>query len=408
MILRRVFGATVLAIGIIALLTGCARGEAVAASRQTPASNDALAVTRGSFQSRILLTGELKAEDAVQLIAPNANIFPLEVRWVAEDGIEVSQGDLVVEFDASQLAANLDDMFIRALEAESELESERARVAAEINEAEVELERQRAENAKARLDAEVPAELRSGREHQMSQLNLKRAELELEGIERRLKNARESGTNDIELRNIEVRKAYNEVERAEASIGKLTLKAPRDGILILGENFREGRPLRPGDTVFPGMLAAQLPDLATLGVEGRLFDVDDERVAAGQLVTARLDAFPDRAYTGRVVEVEEIADQADGRSLRRFFTVRITLDQVDPELMRPGMSVKVVIEDEPEDGVLLVPRACLDFDGDTPRAVLTGGRRVDVELGPCDAFHCRLESGLEEGQKLARAREVSP
>ena len=55
-------------------------------------------------------------------------------------------------------------------------------------------------------------------------------------------------------------------------------------------------------------------------------------------------------------EVDDIANETSQRSLRRVFRVRIRLEGLDLERMRPGMSVKVVAEDRLQDA-LLVPRA---------------------------------------------------
>lgn len=402
---RRRSGCAALAALLAGALAACAKSEA-ATERTSAAPAGALVVTRGEFTSRILLTGELKAEDAVPMIAPNANIWPLPVRWVAEDGIEVKEGDLVVEFDSSQLTSNLEQMKIQGLEAESELVSTLARVASEVDEAEFELARQKAELAKAQLDAAVPAKLLADRDYETRQLNLKRAELQVEGAERQLENARKAGDADVELARIKLAKAVNEIERARADIAKLSIRAPRDGILILNENPMEGRSVRPGDSVWPGMTVAEMPDLSSLAVEARLFDVDDGRVAPGQPVEAWLDAFPDRRYTGRVRAIDDMANEAGRFSLRRFFTVQVGLDEVDTELMRPGMSVKLVIANEPLEDVLLVPRTALDWTAGDPRAATVGGSLVTVDLGPCNAFQCVVEAGLEEGDELASAAEV--
>lgn len=400
---KQPLGAVALAAG---LLCACVESQAATEPRGDAAPPDVLVAARGDFTNPVLLTGQLEAEDAILLIAPNVNIWPLQVRWVAQDGVVVAEGDVAVEFDSSQLTNNLEEMKVQALEAESALDSEMARVASEIDAAEFELERQKAAATKARLDAEVPARLLSDREHERRQLELQKAELELAGAQRKLDNARRAGDADVELKRVALTKAVNEVVRAETSIAKLTLEAPREGILVIGENRQEGRPVRPGDTVWPGQVVAQLPDLETLAVAARLFDVDDGRVLPGQAVRARLDAFPDRVYTGRVREADEVANQ-DGRlSLRRFFNVKIALDEVDPELMRPGMSVKVVIAAPPLEDVLLVPRAALDWSGGEPRAVAADRSLKPVELGPCNAFHCVVKAGLEEGEELARAWEV--
>ena len=52
--------------------------------------------------------------------------------------------------------------------------------------------------------------------------------------------------------------------------------------------------------------------------------------------------------------------RADGRDgLRRFFDVVVALDQTDPAVMRPGMSVRVEVVRRRAEEALLVPRAAL-------------------------------------------------
>ncbi len=136
-------------------------------------------------------------------------------------------------------------------------------------------------------------------------------------------------------------------------------------------------------------------------VSAQLSDVDDGRVTAGMQVSATLDAFPELTFEGRVRDVETIADQPSSRSLRRFFRVRVDLDRLDLERMRPGMSVKVLIEQSLED-VLLVPRRSLDFSQPIPRARLADGTWAAVALGACDAAACVAESGVADGAALGR------
>ena len=318
-----------------AALAGCAGTEAA----EPAAVADSLTVTRGALATYMLLTGQLKAEDAVVLVAPNAGIWPLQVRWLADDGVEVAEGDLVAEFDNSQLLSNLDNLLLRALEAEDRLVSERARVASEVAAAEFEVEKKRAEHDKARIDASVPAELLSDREHEKRQLDFERAALQLAGAERKMRTTREAGEADVELQRVALEKARDAMARVEASLEKLTLRAPRDGILILGENRREGRPYRPGDSVYPGRVVAELPDLSTLAVRAQLFDVDDERVHPGQPVRARLDAFPDSELTGRVVTVDEMASAEVSTPLFRVPPVSWMLVRVTVRLAPSGSSL---------------------------------------------------------------------
>ncbi len=367
----------------------CARG-APPAPGAAP-SNDGPAVSRGDLTLRMLLTGELKAEDAVALVAPNANIWPLQIRWLAEDGAEVAAGDRVVEFDNSQLASNLDEMQVRAIEASTRLDSLEAKAASDEAQAVFELEQSRGNLEKARLEA-AAAELLAPIERQRRLLDLRRAELELEEAEYKLESRRQASAAEIEIQRIALGTARAEVDRAEAGIDKLALNAARDGILIFDENRREGRTYQVGDSVWPGQTVARLPDLETMIVEARLFDVDDGRIAPGMSVRATLDAFSDRVFSGRVREIDRIAKDTGRRSLRRFFRTTIDLDEADAERMRPGMSVKVEIETTHED-LLLARRDALDWTADGARARLADGSRKPVRLALCNAEVCAVDDG---------------
>jgi multidrug efflux pump subunit AcrA (membrane-fusion protein) len=80
--------------------------------------------------------------------------------------------------------------------------------------------------------------------------------------------------------------------------------------------------------------------------------------------------------------------------------VTVALERTDPERMRPGMSVKVAVTARRIEDAILAPRDALDLGTDEPHAVLAGGARVPVVLGPCDALRCVIEAGLEAGQPL--------
>ncbi len=377
-------------------LTACSGSEGAEVD-----AGSRLAVVRGDLTARMLLTGELVAEEAEPLVVPNANIWPVQIRWLAEDGIEVAAGDKLVEFDNSQLTSNLEQMRTQETEAANRLDSLRAQAASEEASTGFELERKRAALEKARLEAGIPAGVLAERAYRQRQLELNKAALALAEAESKLAATRRAKTAEIEIQRIALDKARGDVASAEVRIELLALTASRAGILILDNNWREDRPYQAGDSTYPGSIVGRLPDLSSMIVSANLFDVDDGRIAAGMAVVATLDAFPDLVFGGRIRDVDTIADEAGSRSRRRFFRVRIDLDRLDLERMRPGMSVKVLIEQTHEDS-LLVPRRSLDVSRPAPRALLKGGTWAPVSLGACDAVMCVAESGLEEAAELGR------
>ena len=125
-----------------------------------------LTVVRGAFTTETLLTGKLEAEEAALFVTPNANIWPMQIRWLADDGIDVKAGDVVVEYDTSQLDSNLEELRVTVIKAENRWLETKAQLAAEEAEAIFAVEKAEAALAVARLDASVPSGLYAQREYQ--------------------------------------------------------------------------------------------------------------------------------------------------------------------------------------------------------------------------------------------------
>ena len=78
----------------------------------------------------------------------------------------------------------------------------------------------------------------------------------------------------------------------------------------------------------------------------------------------------------------------------------LDLDESDPDIMRPGMSVKVEVETAARDQVALVSRRALEFGDDGAFVVLANSERHPVRLGPCNAHECVLEEGPPLGTRV--------
>ncbi|MEM1181118.1 MAG: efflux RND transporter periplasmic adaptor subunit [Acidobacteriota bacterium] len=367
---------------------------------QTEVDDSALVVVRGALDSRVLLTGELVAGDAERLLVPNANFWPVSLRWLIEDGVQVKAGDRLAEFDGSQLVSQLESLKSGVVTAVTGILSARSKAASDLDAAEFQLAQNKAAYDKAKLDVDVPEGLISGQEMAQRRLAYEKASLEWAQSRDAVTSAENTGAESIRLEEIKLRKAERALVRARESLDALTLTAPRDGIVLVTINRQEGRPFQTGDNAWPGLAVVTLPDLESLRVEAQLFDVDDGKVSVGQVVQATLDAFPDWKIDGVVRSVDAIADGIGARSTRRSFRIDIELSEIDTARMRPGMSVKVEVLGDGDDQLLL-PRRAVDWSGDSPQVRLVDGGAVPVSLGACSTRHCVVESGVTEGDRLA-------
>lgn len=389
---------------LVLLASVVASGCLAAGAKEPGSSSGDLIVRKGTFQERFLLTGELRAAEAVPLVVPRTPGFQVQLRWMEEDGSEVETGQRVVEFDNSSVTSDLEDKRLTLAERETDFERTRTETAAALAEAEFELEQRLAELEKARVVAAIPRELLSAREYQERRLDLQRAEVEVTKAREDLEATRRANRSEIELSRVELESARREIEEAESAIELLTLRAPASGVLVAEEHPWEGRKFQLGDSLYPGWTVARLPDLTTLQVEAVLHDVDEGRIEPGMRARASPDAFPELHLEGEVLEVSPVAREVAHSSLRRYFLVRVRLDGADPRRLRPGMSVKVEVFDHPRNGILLAPRRALELGIAPPRAHLAGGGIREIRLGPCNPTHCVVEEGLAEGDRLALRR----
>ncbi|HVT19162.1 MAG TPA: HlyD family efflux transporter periplasmic adaptor subunit [Thermoanaerobaculia bacterium] len=364
-----------------------------------------LVVRRGTLRRRLVLSGQLVAARAEALVVPQTPSFQVQIRWMAEEGSQVAAGQPAVELDNSTFTAQLEEKRLAAAQAASELAGKQAAGETAAAEKSFTVEQKKAALAKARIAAAVPRELVPLRTFQDHMLERERAEAELAKAEEDLAASRRATAADLGVQRVALDKSRREIDAAERAIASLTLRAPRDGMVLIADHPWEGRKVRVGDNVFVGMTVATLPDLSSMVVEASLSDVDDGRIAPGMAAVCVLDAHPRLAFPGRVVEISPVARESARSSLLRYFPVRVALDRRDPRLMRPGMSVRVAVEGPRARDALLVPRAALDLAADPPRALLAEGGTVAVRLGPCAASECVAESGVRPGQRLRARRE---
>jgi RND family efflux transporter MFP subunit len=120
---------------------------------------------------------------------------------------------------------------------------------------------------------------------------------------------------------------------------------------------------------------------------------DIPRVALGQTVLFRTDAFPDRRLEGKVSEITPMGDIA-----AKTFRVKIALPDDTP--LKPGMSVEANIVTREKPNALLIPADALKGN---VVFVIDGTRthKRDVTAGIRGTRTAEILSGISEGERVA-------
>lgn len=195
-----------------------------------------------------------------------------------------------------------------------------------------------------------------------------------------------------QLKSLESAIASAEAQRrgAEARLEELTIRAPFEG--------RAGtRSVSLGAYISPGTRITSLDDLSRIRLD---FSVPENllgRLEPGQTVRARSAAYRDRVFTGEVTTIDPRVEQATR-------SVRLTAEFDNPdEALRPGMFLSVVLEVTTKDDAVIIPEEAIVSeglrqivypvkDGKVERRVVTIGQRQNGKA--------EILEGLEAGETI--------
>ena len=169
-------------------------------------------------------------------------------------------------------------------------------------------------------------------------------------------------------------------------ISDYTIVAPMDGIVLR----RDGE---IGEIAEAGQILFRIGVPKPLQVVAEVNEEDIPRVALGQIVLFRTDAFPDRRLEGKVNEITPMGDVA-----AKTFRVKIALPDDTP--LKPGMSVEANIVTREKPNALLVPADALQGNA----VFVVDGTRVrkrEVKVGIRGTRTVEVVSGLGDDERVA-------
>lgn len=393
--------AVVVAAAVYALAPRAERGEVPTAE-----------VRREDFTRWVPADGELRAVESTPLQVPPTVRRPLRIAWIAPEGTRLEPGDVAVRFDSTELEKKVQDQ-------RAELASNRLRTRQRESRAEAELERSRREIRTAERELEHAEEFASRDPTIYSRVEIIESRIDRELASERLEHARQELRREealveaeLEILAIERRKIASELEQALETLESLELRAPKAGHLLYRR--RRGRPPEVGNTVFPGQTVAEIPHEGALEVEAYVLEADAGGLEPGRRARVIVESHPGRRHRATVRRVDSVAQPRFQASPVQYFTATLSLERTDPEVMKPGLGVRVEILLDDLEGVLTVPRQAV-FERDEGRAVLrlgggggSGFEKVPVTVRAAGRGRLAVAGDLEPGDRVALADPSAP
>lgn len=304
-------GAGLVLLGAVFALSRC--GTTATGSYQT------VTVTRGPITQAVTATGTLHPVVNVQVGSQvSGNIQKLFVDFNSK----VKAGDVVAQIDPVLFQATV-------TQAEGELAS--ARAALEL----------------ARLNAARTESLVAKQNSSQADLDQARATLQQAEATVRIKQGA--------------------LDKAQADLEHCAIKSPVDGVVI-------SRSIDVGQTVAASLQAPVLftiaNDLTNMQINAAVAEADVGAIAVDQDVDFRVDAFPNRTFRGKVVQVRNAPT-----TVQNVVTYDTIIGVKNPELiLKPGMTANVSIIIAHKEDVLKLPNAALRYR--PPNAPARGPQRA--------------------------------
>jgi HlyD family secretion protein len=164
------------------------------------------------------------------------------------------------------------------------------------------------------------------------------------------------------------------LDNARVNLSRCTIYSPVDGTVI-------SRNVDVGQTVAASLSAPTLfiiaNDLAQMQIDSNVSEADIGSVEEGQPVTFTVDAFPDRKFTGRVMQIRN-----SPITVQNVVTYDTVIGVSNPDLkLRPGMTANASIITAQRSGGLKIPNAALRFRLPEPSTNETFAARLLTKVG---------------------------
>jgi multidrug resistance efflux pump len=189
------------------------------------------------------------------------------------------------------------------------------------------------------------------------------------------------------------------------------IRAQRPGLVVYGsadtgQPFRGGNqePIQEGATVRERQAILTIPDMTEMAVRVNIHESSVQRVAEGQTVAVRIDAFPDMRLTGDVIKVAVVADSGNA-FMNPDLKVYPTIVRIDGEhdWLRPGMTAEVEILVASLENTVYVPIQAVTYLEDKQVVYVSrAGRREarEVQTGNYSEQFIEILSGLSAGEEV--------
>ena len=351
------------------------------------------------------IIGTVKRGEMVREVKGNGTLVPQVTRWVpapadgrvekilAQAGIEVSAGTVIVELSNPQMEQQAVDASLQVKTAEADQENLKVKLESDSMTQQSQIASIKAEYSQAKLQLDTDEAL--AKKGLVAELNLKISRVKVEDLANRLRVEQERLAISGRSTKAQINAQQSRVDQLRAlaklkqqQVDALKVRAGTNGVL-------QQVIVQEGQQLTPGVNIARIADPASLKAELKIAETQINDVREGQ--TAVVDTR-NGLIQGRVSRIDPAAREGT-------FTIDVTFSEALPQSARADLSVDGTVELERLRNVLYVDRPAF---GQAQQTIgmfkLTPdgqeAARTQVRLGRTSVSTVEIVDGLREGDQV--------
>ena len=322
---------------------------------------------------------------------------------IVETGTMVNEGDVICVIEDANIANNYERWKLNLESMQAELEKLIASQELEFALLEAQVRNNDVETLLAESDSLQMLYLNPS-ERRIKELQAERARIERAQLLKKLEATKGLQKTDVMKIERQIAKIERRLEGEREKMESLTLRAPKDGIVVRGRRWPWSEETwNIGDNVWNGRTVAVFPDFGNVKVLIYAQETEYKRIHEGDSVMYTFDAMPDNIGWGRITKLSPVGQTRTEGSAVKTFEIEATVDSLLSPV-DPGLSVqcRVFLRYVPD--TIVVPTISI-FDRDSMKVVYVehAGRYEErlVTLGEGSPRSTIISKGLKPGERIA-------
>ena len=345
--------------------------------------------------------GEIEAAQSQKIMTPGRRA--MTIAWLKDENTYVEKGEVIARFDAQQILKDSRDEELQLMLLAQDIVKSNA----QQNQAKQDID---SDQSFVKYEFDFTDRFAIDDLRVYSQLEIidtlaNRDFLEakddfLEWKETSIVEQHSNENAVLDIRKTGVETMFN---RHQQALSSLEVVSPFSGLLVY-EKDRRGEKPAIGQSVFPGRPIAQIPNLDNMQASLFVQANDAIDLAKGLAVDIRLNAFPNKVFSGEISNVSGFPRSIERGNPVTYFEIVVALLEQDKSMMQPGRKLTAKINVKAPTDQLVVPLQALHFEDGSTYVYLQEGNefsKQSVVSGRKNLYLVEITEGLSNGDVIA-------